>query len=387
MANAGVAAGGTLSDMFWNPATLGDVKGLQTESVVTGILPFAQVTTNPFGPFPISQNNGTVTTGALVPASYIGYRLNQNIIFGLGVNSPFGLTTSYAPSSFINLAGIAGTTRIFSLNVNPNVAYQFNDQFTIAVGLQGQYLEALESAFSQPSAYFKGATKSIGFGYTLGVDWKPMAGTKIGLGYRSGISNTLNGAIYNVQVNPAPPPNVFNNFAANLKLKTPGELTLGVAQDVGEQWTLRAGVIYTNWATLSGTPVSGPAAAVVASKIGTTNIPFNYKDTWGFSTGAEYKLDQTTTLRAGIGYETSPVTSTTRSFRLPDSDRVWLSAGLSYAITKSVGLDAGYSFLQGVGNSTIASGTSGGLLLNGPASGSFNANVHILSLALKVKFD
>ncbi|MEI4927655.1 outer membrane protein transport protein, partial [Klebsiella pneumoniae] len=38
---AGVAAGGALSSMFWNPATLTQVPGIQSESDVAGILGYA----------------------------------------------------------------------------------------------------------------------------------------------------------------------------------------------------------------------------------------------------------------------------------------------------------------------------------------------------------
>ena len=38
---AGVAAGGDLSAMFWNPATMTQMPGLQSESVLSGIVPYA----------------------------------------------------------------------------------------------------------------------------------------------------------------------------------------------------------------------------------------------------------------------------------------------------------------------------------------------------------
>src|SRR5664280_755088 len=38
---AGVAAGGSLSAMFWNPATMTQIPGIQSESVLTGIMPYA----------------------------------------------------------------------------------------------------------------------------------------------------------------------------------------------------------------------------------------------------------------------------------------------------------------------------------------------------------
>ena len=37
---AGVAAGGALSSMFWNPATMTQVPGIQSETDVSGLLPY-----------------------------------------------------------------------------------------------------------------------------------------------------------------------------------------------------------------------------------------------------------------------------------------------------------------------------------------------------------
>ncbi len=70
-----------------------------------------------------------------------------------------------------------------------------------------------------------------------------------------------------------------------------------------------------------------------------------------------------------------------RSFRLPDSDRLWLSTGLSYAVTKQSTIDVGYSFLHGLGS------TIGNFTLNGPFTGTFTSNTSIVSVAYRVNFD
>src|SRR5262249_2719150 len=40
-AYAGIAAGGSQSSMFWNPATMTQVPGIQAETVLTGIAPYS----------------------------------------------------------------------------------------------------------------------------------------------------------------------------------------------------------------------------------------------------------------------------------------------------------------------------------------------------------
>src|ERR1700686_2359177 len=64
---AGVAAGGSLSSMFWNPATMTQIPGLQSETVLTGIIPSS--TNNPTGgTFAGLGGTGNVGHAALVPA-------------------------------------------------------------------------------------------------------------------------------------------------------------------------------------------------------------------------------------------------------------------------------------------------------------------------------
>ncbi len=93
------------------------------------------------------------------------------------------------------------------------------------------------------------------------------------------------------------------------------------------------------------------------------------------------------TLRGGVGWELSPLDDANRSFRLPDDDRLWLSAGASYKANDRYSFDVGYSFLTTfdtqIQPAVLFGGT--GPAGNGPFGADVDANVHILSAALKVK--
>jgi long-chain fatty acid transport protein len=99
----------------------------------------------------------------------------------------------------------------------------------------------------------------------------------------------------------------------------------------------------------------------------TIPLPFDYEDGWFFSVGAEFDVTQHLTLRGGVGYELSPLDDDTRTFRLPDSDRLWLSAGASYQ------------------EADLVSAAAGGPPGNGPFSGEADSHVHILAAAVKVR--
>src|SRR5450755_2717506 len=71
---AGVAAGGSSSAMFWNPATMTQIPGLQSNSVLSGIMPYAanSPTAGPFLPF---GGTGDTAQDALVPAAYYTWQI------------------------------------------------------------------------------------------------------------------------------------------------------------------------------------------------------------------------------------------------------------------------------------------------------------------------
>src|SRR5665647_3638573 len=145
---AGIAAGGSLSSMFWNPATMTQQAGLQSESVLTGILP--SITNTPTGGtyagFPFSfGGTGNVGHSALVPSSYFSWQFNQKLWIGLSVNSPFGLSETF-PDKWAGRVFAAGGDSLKTYNFAPTVAYKINDMLSIGFGVQIQYASA---AFTQ----------------------------------------------------------------------------------------------------------------------------------------------------------------------------------------------------------------------------------------------
>ncbi len=54
----------------------------------------------------------------------------------------------------------------------------------------------------------------------------------------------------------------------------------------------------------------------------------DFDDSWRYSIGANYKLNDRWVLKGGVAYDETPVKgATTRSVRLPDNDRIWVSLG------------------------------------------------------------
>ena len=333
---AGVAAGvGGLSSMFWNPATMTDFAGWQSSWNINGIFGNSKTTTLP-GTFPAFTgptfaNSGDIAQDALLPASYSSYQFNDHLWLGLAVNSPYGLVTKHNPHWSGGFYG--QTSKVISTDISPTIAYKVNEWLSVAAGAQIEYFKTRLTSLRPPT--FVPITQlegnSWGFGYTLGVTLKPFAGTEIGIGYRSQVRQNLKGSLQNAAGLPA-----FVSIRSNLTL--PDELTIGVNQRVTEKLSLSAGFEWTHWALFTSFPVRSAATGATI-----TNLGFRYRDGWYASIGGAYQWNEALTLRAGLGYERTPVSDTVRGVRLTDNDRVFTSLGLGYKWNDKLSFDVSYA--------------------------------------------
>lgn len=396
--------GKSISSMYFNPAgvTCADSKSV-TESVNSLILPKSEITTNNAGtnPFTIGLGSpGDIGVDAFVGASYGATRLTDNVFLGLAVNAPFGLRTK----ADVPHAGVfyAATSEVFSLNFNPIIGFNWGDKFSFGAGLQAQYFDvrltqAIPGLPGVPAAAVGGIelkAEDWGFGFTLGGMFRPFEGTEVGIGFRSGIKHTLDGALRGpvgfFAGNPALAPLALTNstgLTTEAKIRLPEILTLSLSQEVTDALTLSASYEWTNWSVFDTFDVTSPQTATGATGI---TLPFEYNDGHFFAVGAEFQAMEKLALRAGIGYEISPIDNSNRAIRLPDDDRLWLSAGATYDPTDYLSFTGAYSFLTTFDTSiniTPSNPIFNASAFAGTYSGSVDASVHILSVSAKVKLD
>lgn len=350
MAFAGSASGGALSSMFWNPAATATLPGLNTESSYSLILPDSQVTVTSMShpilgsdPFSALANSTDIAGPAFVGASYAAYQISgfdPNLFIGVGFNSPFGLTTE--PDNPKYQGSVLGrTTKLLTLNLNPNVAYRIAPGVIIGAGIQIQYADGTlkfagnpfttppDPSPTAPTTFFRG--DDIAFGATAGVLLQPTGSTSIGLGWRSGLKHDLKGDFGTA--------GVFKTDA-EAQLELPDIVTLSLTQVISPNMRLTGTVEWTDWSSFQTLRVEP------AKPVGEQIIPGNWSDGWFFALGGEYDYNPLLTLRAGVAYEISPVDSPEkRIIGIPDSDRIWLSGGASYRWSESTTVDVAYTHI------------------------------------------
>ncbi len=390
---AGVASGGALSSMFWNPATITQTPGFQTESVLSGILTSSKNTVTG-GTLAGLGGTGNIANSALVPSSYYSYQLNEKLWLGLSINAPFGLTETF-PDNWAGRLFASNGENLKSYNFAPTFAYKINDMISVGAGVQIQYA-SLNFAQGLASSRFGlvpglglvGSTSEagMGYGFTAGATVTPTPTTTVGLGYRSGIDQKLNGT-FTV-------PAVFAPFATagsiNSTAKVPGIMSLGLSQKLTPQWTALGTIEWTNWSRTTNIAILQPNGAPATLAGNSVFIPLNYRDGWFFSLGAEYAWTPQLALRGGVAFEKSPVSDTVRNPIIPDNDRTWLSVGATYKYNSQITIDFAYShvFVKSAPINIVDSSNPIFLLGGGTTyTGNVDSRVDIVSVGLKYRFD
>ena len=377
---AGAAtSGSSLSSMFWNPATMTSHKGWQSTSAFSAILPYASIQSlNAISARP--PNSGNIGESALVPASSTSYQINDNLWAGLSINSPFGLSTKAQVPWNGGVYGQSSDAR--SINIRPTLAYKINEMFSIGFGLDIErfslHLTNLDPKSPTTVDDLKGS--SWGIGATAGVTIKPAAGTEIGIGYRSQIRQNIHGSL-----------SVANGLGGVFNVKSnvtlPDQINIGLRQKITDQFTGLAGFEWTHWSVFNKFPVVGTSGPTTGVTI--TNLGFKYRNGWFASLGGEYKATPNMTLRAGLAYEHSPISDVVRGVRLPDNNRIWTTAGLSYAIDKKLSFDLSYAHIfPAKTNIAITSASNPSFLAPGLAlSATVKSHIDIVSVGLNYRWD
>ncbi|HEV7373013.1 OmpP1/FadL family transporter [Arenibaculum sp.] len=343
---AGEAAiGEDASTIYFNPAAMTELSRAQAVAGAHLLVPRSQLTntgsTYLFNGAPIGSIAGTESGNPYdptpVPNGFAAAPfLDGDLWVGVGVTAPFGLANAYDPNWFGRYDSIE--TELTTINVQPAVAYRINDMLSVGGGVDIQYADAklTNALFAGPGnpdviTDLQGDDWTVGF--DVGVLFKPLPTTRIGVHYRSAVTHDLEGQFVATQAG-----TVLVRTPGSAQLKLPDIVEVGVAHEATPALTLLGEVTWTGWDSFDEIRVQRPGFPDSA-------ILQGYENSFAVALGAQYELDGNWTLRAGIQYDETPTEGGFRSSRTPDGDRTWLTAGFSYQVGRNFVLDAAYAHI------------------------------------------
>lgn len=398
----GAASAEDATTIFYNPAgmtLLGDQQFVLGAHVIIPSLEFHNkgsthvlqgVTGQPLS----GGNGGDGGVTKVIPNFYYSKKLSNQFVIGVGVNAPFGLATKYDSTWVGRYHAIESD--MYTININPSLAYKVNDQLSVGAGFSAQYINAklsqaidfgtiavlkglpgLSPQLSDGFASVKG--DSWGYGFNLGILYEFTKNTRIGTAYRSRIKQSLEGDIDYSNV-----PSVFSSAFQNKDVKAditlPESLSVSFFHQLSPQWMVMADFTWTNWRVFKELEIVDTQGNIISK------TKEDWHDSYRYSLGVTYLPNNYLTLRAGTAYDTSAVPNAQlRTPRIPDEDRIWLALGAGYKLSKKVSFDIGYAHLFVKDPKIDKEPTDENAILGG-LKGTYNAYIDILSAQFTMTF-
>lgn len=393
------------SFMAYNPAAIGNIDGSQVVGGVAYIDASFELrdASASSGNGLVDYDRGGSRQGgetAWVPSFAAKTRLNDRFDLGMAIYAPYGLSTKYDEEWIGRYHAIE--TELTTVDFQPTLNYRASERLNLAVGLRAQYADAtLSNAIDFGSAAAMmgnpfatpGQNDIIGevtgddwgYGYILGALFQATDKTRLGIGYRSEIDLTLEGDLNVKGTDPVSDGAVAAGAVAGTggtaDLTTPANLNLGVYHQLTDRLALMANAEWTEWSSFD--------ELVVEFEDGRdpSRTEENWNNTWAVSVGANYALNEQWLLRAGLGYDETPIPgSEFRTPRVPDADRTWATLGATWMPNPNLGITAGYMRVFGDDVDMNQDGAKEENATRGNLAGTYEVSANVFALSVDYRF-
>lgn len=370
------------STVFYNPGAMSRLKGGNISGGIAVIRPSYKFKDDGSSntPAPTGSNGGDAGALAALPNAYATWQLGERWFAGLGMGAPFGLKTEYSD----DWAGRfqSQTFDIKTYNLNPSLAYQLSPKISIGLGLNYQKMEA---RYVRSAAVVNALTQSTqltldadsdALGWNAGALFALSETMDIGFSYRSKMFHRLEGTLSSTSQLVSPDVSA----AANITL--PDTYALSIAQRISERWTMLGDISRTNWSSIDQVAINRTSGAQAGQTAQVLEAKF--RDTWRVALGGKYMLSNALFWKYGVAYDQSPVRgSEERLLSLPDNNRYWFSTGLNWKADETTSLDIGAAYIYIPDSKVDADQSSKG---RGHVVGQYRGSIFILGAQLSKRF-
>ncbi len=318
-----------------NPSLITELEGTQIQAGFTAVQAHAKTTAN-------GDSRSLKKDTWLLPNMYLTHKWSDEVSFGIGAFSRYGLGGTYKNHDTWLGSNLAYKVKLETISFTPTIAVKASEQLSVAMGL-----EAMTIDFTQNSQFLAAANQyeihgtGVSWGGNFSLTYRPEWAEKwtIGAMYRSKVKQNLNGrvssagtyGIINIHDSPA-------EGAINL----PDSLSTGISFRPTDSWVMEAGIVGTFWSSYDQIIIQYKDASTVPF----INPQKRYKDTFRLNFGTEYKLNQNWAVRAGYVFDKSPINSKAMDTLVPVDDRHLVSGGFGYK-TDTWSVDAAYTHIFG----------------------------------------
>ncbi|HEX9942502.1 MAG TPA: outer membrane protein transport protein [Thermoanaerobaculia bacterium] len=296
------------------------------------------------------------------PHLYWVQPINNTWKFGLGIETPFGLTTEWEDPNQFAGRFLSTKAALRVVDLNPTLGWQLTPNFGFGIGAIARFSDVelnrnvptinpftqrvvdigrlnLESDFNE------------GYGFNAGILHKINPSFSWGLSYRSKIKVEYSGEARVAQV-------LTGNaqfdalirsrlpFDTDLPVETeiefPDEASLGLAFGLTPNLLLETDVNWTGWSSFDTVPIEFIGGAT--NSLPDAEILEEWDDVYNYRAGLRWQASPTSQWRFGYVFDETPQPEEAVSPLLPDADRNGFTLG--YGHTGAIGFDIAVLYLD-----------------------------------------
>lgn len=270
-----------------------------------------------------------------IPHFYYGTKLTDDLYFGFGEYTEFGLGTSYEGDAW-PLKYESTKTSMYQFTLSPTLGWKATKDLSFGVGLRVMYLNLITDRLIQGSvpmlggSYFHLDVEDWALSYLASVSYQLTDTVKLGVVYRAPGKFSQEGDV------------VFKGagFTTGVKgdIEMPQSVMIGANWQATDKLELAVNATWNNWSCLKSL-----AMDFESPLLHDETIPQNWRDTWRYSVGAEYKIDENWAVQCGYTFDTDPTNAGLANTLCPPGDRNQIGVGFTYAKDNwKVGVDYMY---------------------------------------------
>lgn len=414
------------SAIFWNPGFAATQKGWNAIAGMAAIMvggSFTQDTT-------FRKYDADIPT-AIVPHAFVSYRPDKSkFAYGLGFYVPYGLTSQWTDSFPGRFQ--AKKAALATIYVQPNVAYQINDKWSVGGGpvlghstveliqsldladqaVTGTPLTFRQLGIAQRTEFAQADLNgsATGFGAHIGLYGRPNERWTVGVRFLTPVEFTYDGAeatftqkttgLILARGNPISPTTTVDmdallaaQFATGGKLVAqgvetkithPAQVQAGVGYTGFANWLVSLDYAWVGWRRFKELPVTFLGAANGSNRA----LIEDYNNSSAIRVGAQRTFPGNgAQLRFGYSGVASAAPDETVTPLLPEQDRAYGAFGGSYPITKMLTVEAGYLRVFAPGKrGRIVERASRNQTATSLNTGKFELSANVLTFSLKANY-
>lgn len=271
---------------------------------------------------------------------FVTHQLNDNWTLGFSTAGFFGLGLDYE-------TGWEGRyyldeITLQSVGLQPTVSYKVNDKLSVGAGATLIYtLFEQKMSVNNPGPASDGKLtlddEVISFQANLGILYQANECTRFGLQY-------LSESNIDLETRPEVGGNGLVSDAlrqfdeVDLGMTMPQSVILSAYHQIDDRWAVMGNVGWQQWSEFGKVDIDASTANITKS----ITADRKYKDTWNFSIGTQYQINDQWRLNTGIAYDSEMVNETHATLDLPTADSWRYGIGLSYDHSDRLQYSAGY---------------------------------------------